>query len=248
MSVPHTQSAEDVLKELASDPSVGLSSAEVVRRAAEFGPNALQGEKGRNPFRILVEQFSSVLVLILVAAAVVSLVLGEGKDAIAILAIILLNAALGFRQEYGAEQAMAALRKLSVPKVKVRRDGEVAEITGTELVPGDILLLEAGNLVPADARLVENASLRVQEAALTGESEPVEKGLEAVSDPSCPIGDRANVVHMGTIVTYGRGVAVVTATGSRTELGKVAGLIQSTPDDPSPLTVKIDHLGKVLKQ
>ena len=157
------------------------------------------------------------MVIILIVAAIISAFLGDYKDTIAILVIVVLNAVLGFRQEYKAEQAMAALKRLAVPSVKARRDGRVREISARELVPGDVVLLETGNLVPADARLLESANLRVEEAALTGESEPVEKEAELVFDAEQPLGDRRNMVYMGTIITYGHGLAVITQTGMETD-------------------------------
>src|SRR5207244_3276486 len=159
-----------------------------------------------------------------IIAAAISLALGDYKDAIAILAIVVLNAVLGFSQEYRAEKAIAALKKLAVPNVKVRRSGHIKEMSARELVPGDIVLLETGNLVPADCRLLETANLRVQEAALTGESEPVEKDRNALSDVDLPLGEQRNMAYMGTVITYGRGEAVVIETGMATELGRIAAM------------------------
>ena len=242
----HTLTIEEVARRIETDMRGGLSHAEARLRLDRDGPNELKRVAGRSPWRLLAEQFSGLLVIILIAAAVVSALLGDLKDAIAIAAIVLLNAALGFRQEYGAERAMAALRGLAAPTVRVRRGGNVREIPGPELVRGDVILIEAGNLIPADARLVECARLRVQESALTGESLPVAKRIEPLSDTGLAVGDRANMVHMGTLVTYGRGEAVVTATATATELGRIATLLESTEDEPSPLTVKIDALGHTL--
>ena len=165
------------------------------------------------------------MVIILIVAALVSAALGEFTEVVVIMAIVILNAILGFTQEYRAEQAMDALKKMAVPFVRLRRDARVQEISSTELVPGDIVLLEAGNLIPADCRILKSASLKVQESALTGESEPVDKKVVAISGDNLPIGDRANMLFMGTIVTYGRGEAIVTETGMNTELGNIAGLI-----------------------
>jgi Ca2+-transporting ATPase len=175
----------------------------------------------RNPWRILATQFIEVMVVVLIVAAAISLLVGDLKDAIVILIIVVLNATLGFGQEYRAERALAALKKLAVPTVKVRRDGQMREISARELVPGDVVLLEAGALVPADSRLLQSVSLRVDEAALTGESEPVEKHIQALERGDStgapgqvlPVGDRVNMVYMGTVVTYGRGSAVVTGLG-----------------------------------
>ncbi len=187
------------------------------------------------------------MVVILIVAAVVSAAVGDYKDAIAILAIVGLNAALGFYQEFKAEKAIAALRKLAVPHVKVRRDGHVTEISARDLVVGDVMLLDAGNIVAADGRLVGAANLRAQEAALTGESQPVDKDPATMSVPSdgsaVVVGDRRNMVFMGTAVTYGRGHAVVTDTGMQTELGRVATMLQSVHREPTPLQRRLDQLG-----
>ena len=173
------------------------------------------------------EQLTGTMVVILIISAVITFFLREYTDAIAILVIVILNTILGFSQEYRAEQAMAALKKMAVPKVRVRRDGRVTEVRAQELVPGDIVFLEAGNSVPADGNLVENANLRVQESVLTGESEPVEKRLEPINKENPSLGDQHNRLFMGTLATFGRGTVVVTETGMNTELGKIAEMIQS---------------------
>jgi Ca2+-transporting ATPase len=186
------------------------------------------------------------MVLILIAAAVLSAFLGKPLETAAISAIIVLFALLGFVQEYRAEQAMAALKQLAVPVVRVRRGGALVELSARELVPGDIVQLEAGSSIPADLRLIESANLRVQEAALTGESEPVEKHPEALTDPDLPLGDRKNMAYMGTFAIYGRGIGVVTATGMHTELGRIAELIQSVEQQETPLQQQLDRVGKQL--
>lgn len=224
----------------------GLTNAEASERLVKYGPNELIERGLKSPWRILWEQLISTMVVILIISAVVSAFLGDLKDAIAILAIVVVNAVLGFRQEYQAEQAMAALKKMAVPTVKVRRAGHVREISARELVPGDVLLLETGNLIPADCRLLESANLRVEEAALTGESVPVEKDADFVATSSLPLGDRRNMVFMGTIVTYGRGLALVVKTGMDTELGNIATLIQTTGQEATPLQRRLDQLGKGL--
>ncbi len=183
---------------------------------------------------------------ILLVGAAASVAIGDLKDALAILAIVVANTALGFAQEYRAERAMAALKRLAVPTVRVRRDGSVAEFPATELVTGDIVLLEAGQRVPADGRIVEGVSLRTQEAALTGESAPVEKEPAPIDRDAVALGDRHNMAYLGTAVTYGRGVMAVTATGMRTELGRIASLLQAVPVEPTPLQRRLDHLGRVL--
>ena len=201
-------SADEALDQTQSDPQ-GLADVEAARRLEEHGPNELVEAGAKSPWRILAEQFTSLLIIILIIAAVVSAFLGDYEDAIVIMAIVILNGALGFRQEYKAEKTMSALRKLAAPVVRVRRGGEVSEVPASELVPGDVVLLEAGNVIPADARLIQSASLRVQEAALTGESEPVEKMVDRLLEPDVPLADRVNMLFMGTAASYGRGEAVV---------------------------------------
>jgi len=236
----------EALEQFNSSIENGLTNAEAAERLAEFGPNELVERGLKSPWRILWEQLTSTMVVILIIAAVVSAFLGDFKDSIAILAIVIVNAILGFRQEYRAEQAMAALKKMAVPTVKVRREGHVHEISARELVPGDIVLLETGNLVPADCRLLESTNLRVEEAALTGESVPVEKDADFVATSSAPLGDRLNMVFMGTVVTYGRGLGLVVKTGMETELGNIATLIQTTGQEATPLQRRLDQLGKGL--
>jgi len=224
----------------------GLSATEAQQRLAQHGANELIDRGTKSPWKILWEQFTATMVLILFAAAVISMVVGDLKDAIAILAIVVLFGLLGFVQEYRAEQAMAALRKMSVPSVRVRRDGVVVETSAPQLVPGDVVQLEAGNVIPADGRLIDSANLRIQEAALTGESEPIEKDPIELPGPDRPLGDRKNMAYMGTIVTYGRGSFIVTETGMHTELGKIATLIQSVKQELTPLQKRLDQLGKGL--
>ncbi|HFQ93497.1 MAG TPA: cation-translocating P-type ATPase, partial [Anaerolineae bacterium] len=199
-----------------------------------------------SPWRILWEQLTAVMVIILIAAAIISAFIGDFKDAAAIMVIVILNAALGFSQEYRAEKAIAALKKMAVPVVKVRRDGRIQQISARDLVPGDVTLLEAGVIVPADGRILRSASLRVQEAALTGESEPVEKTTAPIPDGDIPLGDRTNMAFMGTQVTYGRGEAVITGTGMKTELGRIAGMLQTVRREPTPLQRRLEQLGRGL--
>ena len=182
----HTLPAEDVLQRLGVDPAQGLDSAEVQRRQQQFGPNELEERGVKSPWRILLEQFSETMVVVLIIAAIVSGVIGDLKDAIAIVVIVILNGILGFTQEYRAEQAMAALKKMAAPHVKVRRGGALQQIDARELVPGDIILLETGDSVPADACLIEAANLRVQEASLTGESTAVDKLAGEAGRGRCP--------------------------------------------------------------
>jgi P-type Ca2+ transporter type 2C len=236
----------EVLQTLGTDSENGLSEAEVVRRLEKYGANELIEHGMRSPWLILREQLTETMVIILLIAAVISAVMGDYKDAIAILAIVMLNTILGFNQEYRAEKAMAALKKLAVPIVRVRREGYTEEISAHQLVPGDIVLLEAGNLVPADCRLLESANLRIQEATLTGESEAVEKDILAIAAPDLPLGDRRNMAYMGTVITYGRGLGVITGTGMDTELGAIATMIQTVDRSPTPLQRRTAQLGKTL--
>ncbi len=237
---------DDILLKLKTNSEQGLSQIAAKRRLTEYGPNELIDRGMKSPWLIFWEQLTAVMVVILIVAAVISALIGDYKDAIAIMTIVVLNAILGFSQEYRAEKAMAALKKMAVPTVKVRRDGRVQEISARELVPGDIVLLEAGDMVPADARLLESINLRVQEAALTGESEPVEKTAAPLSGENLTLGDRINMVYMGTVVTYGRGEAVIVATGMQTELGNIAEMIQTVEREPTPLQRRLEQLGRGL--
>jgi len=242
----HTIDSLAVIKELNTDRVTGLTSAEAQIRLSKYGPNELVEKGGRTPLQILWEQLTAMMVLILIVAAIAAALLGDTKDAIAILAIVILYAVLGFVQEYRAEQAIAALKKMAVPSVKAFRDGKLTELSARELVPGDIVQLETGNLVPADLRLLESVNLQIQEAALTGESEPVGKHAETLHRDDLPIGDRRNMAYLGTVVTGGRGKGVVIATGMNTELGRIAGLIQQVGSEQTPLQRRLDGLGKML--
>lgn len=242
----HQQPPFDVLAQLSVDLVQGLSEEEWPRRLVRYGENELIETGLKSPWQILWEQLTARLVVMLIVAAVIAGLLGNYKDTIAILAIVILNALLGFIQEYRAEQAIAALKKLAVPSVRVRRGGLIQEISAQKLVPGDIVLLESGNLVPADCRVLESASLRIEEAALTGESEPSEKVTDALPEAELQLGDRRNMAYMGTVVTYGRGQVVVTETGMATELGRIAAMIQSVKPKPTPLQTRLDQLGKKL--
>jgi Ca2+-transporting ATPase len=238
--------AEKVLNELDTTRDQGLSNRAAAERLEECGFNELVETGKKSPWRIIWEQMTSIMVVILIVAALISLYLHEYIDVVVITAIVLINAAIGFQQEYKAEEAMSALKKMAVPLVKVRREGHVSEISARELVPGDIVLIEAGNLVPADVRLVSSTNLRVDESALTGESVPVEKDAGFVAQSDLPLGDRRNMGYMGTVVTYGRGTAVVVDTGMETELGHIATLIQTTGQALTPLQKRINQLSKGL--
>jgi len=242
----HQQTTSETLLQLEGNLDHGLSTDEVNSRKEQYGPNELVERGAKGPLAILWEQLTGIMVIILIVSAVISLILGETTDALVITIIVVLNALLGFTQEYRAEKAMAALKRMAVPHVRVRRDGHIQDVTARELVPGDIFFLEAGSAVPADARLLEAINLRVQEAVLTGESEAVEKDTEPRHGENLPIGDRINMVYMGTIVTYGRGTAIVTDTGMNTQLGKIADLIQTVGAEKTPLQRRLEQLGRGL--
>jgi len=242
----HKIDSETVINKLNTNQETGLSNAEAEARFSKHGPNELVEKGGRTPFKILWEQLTATMVLILIVAAVAAAALGDTKDAIAILAIVILYAVLGFIQEYRAEQAIAALKKMAVPQVKVIREGQLTELSARDLVPGDIVQLETGGVVPADLRLLETVNLQIQEAALTGESEPVSKRTEAIDRDELPIGDRRNMAYLGTVITSGRGGGLVVATGMDTELGRIADLIQQVDSEGTPLQRRLDQLGKML--
>lgn len=230
----HARPASAVVAALATDLATGLHESEAAARLARDGPNALPEGRRRGPWRILLGQFADLMVIVLLAAAVLAGMIGEPLDTIAIVAILLLNAGLGFVQEYRAEAAVAALRALAPPQARVRRDGVTRTVDATALVPGDVVRLEAGDLVPADLRLADAAQLRVAEAALTGESAPVAKETASVPEAS-PLGDRRSLAYKGTLVTAGRATGVVVATGARTELGRIATLLGETEAVRTPL-------------
>ena len=224
----------------------GLTPEEATDGLQRFGPNQLEERRLRGPLSVLAGQFTEVMVLVLLVAAIISFAIGETTDGIMILIIVILNALLGFTQEYRAERAMAALKRLSVPSVKVRRGGQVREIDATQLVPGDVILVEAGSRIPADARVLESINLRCEEAALTGESVPVDKIVKPLPGENIPLGDRLNMIFTGTVVTYGRGSAVVVTTGMQTELGNIADLLQTITEERTPLQRRMAELGKWL--
>ncbi len=242
----HVLDVPDVIARTRTDLAAGLAGGEAESRLSRYGPNELIERGGKSPLKIFWEQISSTMVLILIVAAVVSGLLGKVTETVAIAAIVILFAVLGFVQEYRAEQAMAALQRLTVPVVRVRRGGALSQVSAKDLVPGDVVLLEAGNVVPADVRIVESHNLRIQEAALTGESEAVEKNVAPLEEVDLPLGDRRNLGFMGTLVTYGRGVGIVVETGMQTQLGRIATLIQDVSREMTPLQRRLDQLGKGL--
>src|SRR6056297_411715 len=240
----HSQSVEAVVD--AYDTGLdGLSEAEAAARLDAQGPNEVEGGGGRSAADILLTQFDSVLIWVLVGAAALSLWAGHAVDAVLIAVIVLANGLFGFVQDYRAEESLAALRELAAPTARVRRDGEAVDIEATDLVPGDVVELSGGDVVPADGRLVETSSLEVDEAALTGESVPVSKSVPPV-DAETPLAERESMVYRGTNVTRGGGLAVVTATGMDTEVGAIAGELAGTAETDTPLQAELDRLGRVL--
>jgi len=242
----HATSTRDVLAALGVDAETGLAESEVAARINRYGLNALREQPRPTFWQRLLAQFQSFVIYILIFAAILSGLLGDWIEAAAIAAIVALNAALGVVQEGKAEEALAALRKLTAPDAHVVRGGHQRVLPASEIVPGDIVVLEAGNYIPADVRLIEAVNLKVDEASLTGESVAVEKRADLTFAPSSPLGDRKNMAYMGTTATYGRGRAVVVSTGMQTEIGKIADLIQSTPEEATPLQMRLEELGRTL--
>lgn len=234
----------EVLQQLQSSP-FGLSQSEAEARLKQYGPNELKKEKGISPVKMFLQQFNSSIVFLLLAAVIISLILHEKLDAIVIAAILVINTFLGFFQEYRAERAIEALKKMASPHAVVIRDNKQIKIDSKLLVPGDIIILESGDKVPADSRLLETYSLHAQEAALTGESQPVRKEVAMVKEDA-PLGDRKNIAFSSTTITQGRGKAVIVGTAMQTEVGKIAKLIQEKEDKTTPLQKKMQELGKYL--
>ena len=242
----HTMQTAEVIKGIDTTVNAGLSLSEAENRLKKYGYNQLEEKEGVSPFMLFLGQFNNFIVWVLIAAAIVSGVLGEWIDALAIIAIVIINAIIGFIQEYRAEKSLEALQKMSAPFSRVTRNGEIHSIPSRDIVPGDVVLLEAGDYVPADGRLCSSFSFMTQEASLTGESTPVGKSTETLTNPSLPIGDRKNMVFMGTSVTSGKGTCVIITTGMHTELGKIAGLIQEAGKEETPLQRKLEVFGKKL--
>lgn len=242
----YNQSPDEVLKNLSTTKERGLSEVEAKKRLEEYGENALAEEKKKSFGEKLKEQFFDPMIIILIAAALVSIFVGEGLDAGIIIAIVIVNAFLSIYQEGKAEEAIAALQKMSSPKAKVIRDGDHEEVDSNKLVPGDIIVLETGDIVPADLRLIESSNLKIDESSLTGESVAVEKHFDQVYEGKVEIGDRENLAYSSTIVTYGRGMGVVIETGHKTEIGKIATSIATVGDEQTPLQRKLAKLSKTL--
>lgn len=241
----HTLTVEETFSKLSVAPG-GLDTQEASGRLAQYGRNELREGRKKTLLGRLLDQFRNVMVIILLVAAAISGFLGEWTDTVIILAVVVLNAILGVVQESKAEKALEALKQMSKPFAKVKRNGVVSQLKSEEIVPGDIVLLEAGDFVPADMRLVEVASLKIEEAALTGESVPVEKSTAQIDKKDIVIGDRKNMAYLGSSVTYGRGVGLVTSTGMGTEVGKIAGYLNAEEADQTPLQKKLEEMGKFL--
>jgi Ca2+-transporting ATPase len=241
----HSLTKEETFSITGSSP-VGLTNNEAEDRLVKIGPNEIQAVKRTSAWKILLEQFKNILILILLIATIISLVLGHGVESIAIAVIVLFAVVLGFIQEYRAERAIEALREMAAPTASVFRDGVEINIPSRDLVPGDVILLHTGDRIPADSRLLDAVNLQVVEAALTGESVPVEKHIQPLVGDDLPVGDRKNMVYAGTAATYGRGKAIVVATGMQTEFGKIAKLLQTIETGKTPLQINLDKVGTVL--
>ncbi len=241
-------SPDDVLGKLNANQAEGLTSSEAEQRQSEYGKNELPSEEGTPLWRMVLEQFQDVTVILLIIAAAISIGVGEAQDSFVILVIVVLNALIGVYQEQQAENALASLGKMQTPNVRARRDGHVVEVPATELVPGDIVMLEAGNSIPADGRLLQASNVKIDEAAMTGESVAVDKSVRAMEDTQPPpaVADRQNMVYMGTTMTYGRAEFVVTETGLKTQLGNIAAMLQNVERTRTPLQERLEKMGYVL--
>lgn len=243
----YSKSKEEVLKALSVDPEKGLTSTEAKERLEQYGENKLKGKPKKSMISLFLAQMKDMLIYVLLGASVITIVIGEYVDAVIILFVVVLNATIGVFQEFKAEKAIEALQKMTTPRALVRRDGEVKEINSEEIVPGDIIVLDAGRFIPADIRLIESANLQIEESALTGESVPTEKKAnEIFTDPKTPIGDLNNMAFMSTLVTYGRGEGVVIGTAMETEMGKIAKILDEDIEEMTPLQKRLDELGRTL--
>jgi len=242
-----SKSQENVLKELNVNPASGLTEDEVKLRLEKYGMNKLKGKPKKSIITLFLSQLKDMLIYVLIGAAIITFFIREYADSIIILLVIILNAVIGVFQEYKAGKAVEALQKMTTPRSLVRRNGEVKEINSEEVVPGDIVILDAGRYVPADLRLIESANLQIEESALTGESVPSSKNASSLfEDPKTPIGDKANMAFMSTLTTYGRGEGVVIATAMDTEIGKIATILDTDNDEMTPLQKRLDELGRIL--
>jgi Ca2+-transporting ATPase len=246
MSIWHELDIAETAKELNTSLETGLSQAEAQKRLEQYGPNELQASQRISPWTLLFEQFKNILIIILLVATALSAFLGHGIEAIAIAVIVLFAVLLGFIQEYRAERAIEALRQMAAPTATAIRDGQEVEIPARELVPGDLILLRAGDKIPADARLIQAVNLQIEEAALTGESVPVAKQVDPLANGELAVGDRKNMAYTGTAATYGRGRALVVATGMSSEFGKIAQMLQTIETGKTPLQENLDRVGHLL--
>lgn len=243
----YNKPTDQVLSELGTDLAQGLSSQEAAKRLEEYGRNKLPEQKRKSILKMFLAQLQDTMIYILLAATVLSVLMGDYAEAIIIIVVVLLNAVIGVFQENKAEQAMEALKKLTTPHAIVRRDGNLFEINSEEIVKGDIVEIDAGRFIPADLRLIETSNLQIEESALTGESVPSEKDSRFVADKDdLPLGDRQNMAFMSTLATYGRGVGVVVANAVESEIGKIAKILEEDNDEMTPLQKRLDHFGKVL--
>lgn len=242
----YKKSKNEILKELDVDEKNGLSSNEALRRLEKYGKNKLETKKKKTLFKQFLSQLKDVMIYILIIAAIISAFLGEISDALIILLVIIINAVIGVIQESKAEKALDALKELSTPKALVKRDGSLKEILSEDIVPGDIVIIDAGRYIPGDLRLIDTANLKIEESAFTGESVPSEKDASFLPNKEIPIGDQNNMAFMSTLATYGRGVGVVVSTGMNTEIGKIAKMIEQEENDETPLQKKLSELGKIL--
>jgi Ca2+-transporting ATPase len=242
----HALSREEVLNKLDTGLDQGLSETQAGERLEKYGYNQLEEGKKTTFLQMVIAQLNSFVVILLIVAAVISAFLGEIVDSVAIITIVILNTIMGVVQESRAQNALDALKKMAAPEAMVLRGGRRVSVPSRELVPGDIVFLETGNYVPADVRLLEAVNLRIDEAALTGESVPVEKNAASVFEAESALGDRKNTAFSGTVVTYGRGKGVVVSTGMHTQIGLIATMLQSVEEEETPLQKRLDQLGKTL--
>ncbi|MDO4719366.1 MAG: cation-translocating P-type ATPase [Peptostreptococcaceae bacterium] len=242
-----SKTESEALQELSVDPKVGLTSEEAGRRLAKYGPNKLKGKPKKSLLALFLAQMKDMLIYVLLAAALITLIIGEYMDALIIISVVLINAVIGVVQESKAEKAIEALQQMTTPKSLVRRNGEVIEISSEDIVPGDIVLIDAGRYIPADLRLIESANLQIEESALTGESVPSEKDASSLfTEEKTPLGDQSNMAFMSTLATYGRGEGVAVATAMDTQIGRIAKILDEEQEEMTPLQKRLDELGRTL--